>query len=173
MKNQIEILPYSPDYPQMFRSEALRIKQAMGSNFCEIYHIGSTAIPDMPAKPIIDILVSILDIEKVDACNIAMEELGYSVKGENGMAFRRFFQKITPQKYHVHVFEKSDTEIARHILFRDWMRTHPQDAAEYAKLKKTLAKKFPSDILKYCFGKDTFVAAIDAKDGYVVSVSAV
>lgn len=155
----VEVLPYQSNWPQVFQQEALLIQNAIVT--IEIHHIGSTAIPGMSAKPIIDIIPVVKEIQAVDTN--AMVKLGYEAKGENGMAFRRFFQK---KGFNVHIFEAGDPEIERHLKFRDWMRAHEDDAQAYAKLKRELAAKFPHDILNYCLGKDAFVATIDAKDGY-------
>ncbi len=167
MNRKIEVVDYNPDWPKMFEEEAKFIKKALGGNCIAIHHIGSTSVPGLSAKPIIDILPVVKDILKVDKATKPMERLGYEAKGEYGIAFRRFFQKGKDVRTHnVHVFEEGDTEIDRHLRFRDWMRTHDDDARSYAKLKLELASKFPQDILQYCFGKDAFVANIDAKDGY-------
>src|SRR5580698_1970268 len=90
MARTIEVVPYNPEWPQMFEAEAALIKKALGDNCIAIHHIGSTSIPGLSAKPIIDILPVVKDILKVDAKPI--EALGYQAKGENGMAFRRYFQ---------------------------------------------------------------------------------
>lgn len=166
-KNTIEVVPYNPNWPEQFTVEAKSIKEALGSNCIAIHHIGSTSIPGMSAKPIIDILPVVKDILAVDKAVEAMKLLGYEAKGEYGMAFRRFFQKGKDVWTHnVHVYEEGDPEIARYLTFRNWMCSHEEDARNYEKLKLGLAAKFPDDRLKYCFGKDAFVASIDAKDGF-------
>jgi GrpB-like predicted nucleotidyltransferase (UPF0157 family)/GNAT superfamily N-acetyltransferase len=163
----VEVIPYNCQWPEMFEREAKLLKQAFGNNCAAVHHIGSTAVPGLSAKPIIDILCVVEDIQNVDKSSKAMESLGYEVKGENGIAFRRYFQKgINPRTHNVHVYEEGDPEISRYLKFRDWMRSHDDDAQKYAKLKLELASLFPQDILQYCNGKDAFVASIDAKDGF-------
>lgn len=163
----IEVTSYDPNWVPMFESEAKLIKQALGSNCLKVHHIGSTSIPNLPAKPVIDILPVVNNILEVDEATNAMERLGYEAKGEYGVAFRRYFQKgLATRTHNVHVFEAGVPEINRHLKFRDWMRSHDDDAQEYARLKLELAKKYPNDPLKYCLGKDSFVANIDAIDGY-------
>lgn len=167
MTRIVEVVPYQDKWPSMFEAEAKLIKQALGDNCVAIHHIGSTSVPGLAAKPIIDILPVVKNIMLVDQANPAMQALGYDVKGEFGIFFRRFFQKGNEKRTHnVHVFEEGNTEIDRHIKFRDWMRAHPDDREAYAKLKKELATKFPHDILNYVIGKDDFVASIDAKAGF-------
>jgi GrpB-like predicted nucleotidyltransferase (UPF0157 family) len=166
-KNDIEVVPYNPKWPELFAAEAKRIKQALGSNCIDIHHIGSTSVPGLSAKPIIDILPVVKDILEVDQATEAMELLGYEAKGEFGMASRRFFRKGQDiRTYHIHVFEEGDPEVGRHLKFRDWMRSHEDDARSYEKLKLELAAQFPNDRLKYALGKDAFIASMDAKDGY-------
>ena len=167
MMRKIEVIEYDPSWPELFEVEAKQIQRALGPNCVAVHHIGSTAIPELSAKPVIDILPVVRNIQEVDNTTKAMESLGYEAKGENGIAFRRFFQKGgNLRTHHVHVYQEGDPEISRYLKFRDWMRTHPADAKKYGQLKAELAKKFPHDILQYCNGKDAFVASIDAKDGF-------
>lgn len=164
---KIEVVKYDPIWPELFETEAKRIKEALGHNCLEIHHIGSTSIPGLNAKPIIDMLPVVRDIQEVDKANKAMELLGYEAKGECGMAFRRYFQKGKNNRtHHAHIYQEGDPEISRYLKFRDWMRSHLSDAENYGKLKLELAKKFPHDILQYCNGKDAFIATIDDKDGF-------
>lgn len=168
MTRIVEVVPYNPAWPTMFEEEAHLIKQCLGDNCIAIHHIGSTSIPGLSAKPIIDIIPVVSDIVKVDNVTSEFEKLGYKALGENGMLFRRFFQKGSAaiKTHNVHVFEKDNPEVMRHINFRDWMRTHPDDLEAYSTLKLSLAAKFPDDILKYVMGKDEFVASIDKKAGF-------
>ncbi|CAN5271606.1 GNAT family N-acetyltransferase [soil metagenome] len=160
----IEVVTYNPVWPEVFESEAIKITEALGNNCIAIHHIGSTSVPGLSAKPIIDIMPIVLNIKTVDLNNFNMQQLGYDVKGEYGFMLRRFFVK--ENAFHVHVFEQNNPEIERHLKFRDWMRRHLDDRNAYAALKKNLAKKFSNDRTAYCFGKDEFVATIDEKAGW-------
>lgn len=165
-KRLIKVLPYDSHWPEQFTEEAQSIQKALGSNCIEIHHIGSTAVPGLAAKPIIDMIPVVLDITQVDAMNPLMAALGYEIKGESGMLFRRFFQKgDTEPSFNVHVFEQGSSEIERHVKFRDWMRIHPEDRDAYAQLKQDLAQSHPDDISAYCFGKEEFVSRIDKRTG--------
>lgn len=164
---KIDVVEYDPSWPGLFDLEAERIKQALGHNCIEIHHIGSTSIPGLSAKPIIDMLPVVRNIQDIDKSTKAMESLGYEAKGEYGIAFRRYFQKGNDLRTHnVHVYQEADPEISRYLKFRDWMRSHTSDAENYDRLKLELAKKFPHDIFQYCNGKDAFIASIDAKNGF-------
>ncbi|HAT1867318.1 TPA: GNAT family N-acetyltransferase [Legionella pneumophila] len=163
----IEVVPYDAGWPMQFVQEAEVIKKALGDNCIEIHHIGSTSVAGLRAKPVIDMLPVVLDITKVDSSNASMRALGYEAKGEYGMPFRRYFQKGGNQRTHqAHVFELGNPEIERHLKFRDWMRTHPEDRDAYACLKQDLALQYPDDITAYCLGKEDFIATIDKKAGF-------
>lgn len=166
-RDRIEIKPYDPNWPHIFEQEAALIRQALGDNCLEIHHIGSTSVPGLAAKPIIDMIPVVQDITKVDSYNAAMEDLGYKAMGEYGIPLRRYFQKgLECRTHNIHVFEQNNPEIDRHLKFRDWMRTHADDMQAYAELKKNLAILFKNDIFSYCLGKEDFVAAIDKKAGW-------
>ncbi|STX28499.1 glutamate rich protein GrpB [Legionella beliardensis] len=164
---RVQVVPYNANWPINFAEEAEKIKIALGDNCLAIHHIGSTSVPSLAAKPVIDMVPVVLDITKVDDANTAMLALGYEAKGEYGMPFRRYFQKGGNQRtYHVHAFEAGSPEIERHLKFRDWMRNHPEDREAYARLKQGLARQYSEDINAYCLGKDEFIADIDRKAGF-------
>lgn len=166
-KNLIEVVPYKNEWPEQFKAEAKLIQRALGDNCLAVHHIGSTSVPSLVAKPIIDMLPVVKDILLVDQVTQAMEQIGYEAKGEYGIPFRRYFQKGNIQRTHnVHIFEEGNSEIARHVKFRDWMREHEDDREAYGRLKTELALKFPYDIKSYSLGKDAFIANIDSKAGF-------
>jgi GrpB-like predicted nucleotidyltransferase (UPF0157 family) len=161
--NVITIVPYDPSWLLAFESEARLIKKALGNNCVKVHHIGSTAVPGLKAKPIIDILPIVRNIEEVDRATKAMESIGYEAKGEYGIVFRRYFQKNKDVRTHnVHVYQEGNPEINRYLLFRDWMRSHPEDAETYNKLKEELAA-ISQDMANYSKGKDAFIASIIQK----------
>jgi GrpB-like predicted nucleotidyltransferase (UPF0157 family) len=167
MTESIKVVSYNPSWPKMFEDESHLIKQALGSNCIEIHHIGSTSVPGLSAKPIIDMLPVVNNILTVDQASKAMEESGYEAKGENGILFRRFFiKRNSVNTHHVHVFEKNSPEIERHLNFRDWMKSHSDDRDAYAKLKILLADKFSNDRMSYILGKEDFINNIYRSIGY-------
>jgi len=164
MARIIEVVPYNSHWPQMFEAEAALIKKALGNNCIAIHHIGSTAVPGLSAKPVIDILPVVKSLIEVDRKAEAMQQIGYQALGEYGIPLRRFFQKGGDLRtHHVHVFEKSNPAIRRHLQFRDWLRSHPEDAKAYQELKLELASKFPNDSESYVKGKAAFIQSIAAK----------
>jgi GrpB-like predicted nucleotidyltransferase (UPF0157 family) len=166
MMRKVEVVPHNPNWNRAFQDESTQVIVALGDNVIAIDHIGSTAIATISAKPIIDILVSVADIAKVDDRNASMHALGYEVMGEYGIAGRRYFRKDNEsgiRTHHVHVFTVGSAQINRHLAFRDYMRVHPEEAQRYSDLKQTLAKQYPDDIEGYMDGKDKFIKAIDQK----------
>lgn len=163
---KVEVVKYNPKWGEKFQIEAQKINHILGENIIAIHHIGSTAIPDIYAKPIIDILVEVKELVKVDARNSSMESLGYKVMGEFGIAERRYFCKHNQEgirTHHVHIFEVNSKQVERHLAFRDYIIYHPEDAHKYSELKRSLAQKYPTDIDSYMNGKDGFIKEVDRK----------
>ena len=160
---EVRVVPYDPAWPQQFREEAGRLQAVFGRELIYIHHIGSTAVPGLAAKPIIDILPVVRSIDAIDSLNEAMVELGYEPMGEHGLPGRRYFHRLYCHEgvechtYHVHVYESGSPMIDRHLAFRDYLRAYPDVASRYAALKQKLAHLFPYDIDSYLDGKNAFV----------------
>ena len=164
MSPLIEVVPYNEEWPKIFAAEAKLVSSVLGGNCICVYHIGSTSISGLAAKPIIDILPVVRDILKVDLANQGMENIGYIPKGENGIPNRRYFQKAeNHQSYNVHVFAVDNPLITKYLIFSEWLRSHPDDRHAYEKLKLNLAAKFPYDMSSYNQGKADFIAKIEEK----------
>jgi GrpB-like predicted nucleotidyltransferase (UPF0157 family) len=162
---KVEVLPHDPNWRHEFENESKRVILVLGKNLVTVHHIGSTAIPNIYAKPIIDMLVEVHDITQVDKCNSAMEALGYEVMGEFGISGRRYFRKdnqMSVRTHHVHTFKVNSKEVERHLAFRDYMVAHHKDAQKYSELKRQLAKQYPNDINGYMDGKDGFIKEIES-----------
>ncbi|MBB3908409.1 GrpB family protein [Anoxybacillus sp. PDR2] len=158
MARKVEVVPFSEQWAEQFRCEADKMKDVFQNGCVEIYHIGSTSVPGMRAKPIIDIMVEVHNLDEVDRFNKQMAELGYEALGEHGIAKRRFFRKGGEERtHHVHVFQKGSEHIERHLAFKEYMVAHSDQAKEYSKLKQMLAQQFPLDIGSYIEGKDPFI----------------
>jgi len=151
---------HDPSWSRKFEGEAARIGAALGGAATAIHHIGSTAIPGIFAKPIIDILVEAPSVEAVDEKTASMEALGYEAKGEFGIPGRRYFRKNDEagiRQFHVHAFAADSEGVVRHLAFRDYLRSHPDAAQEYSQLKRELAERYPTDDEAYMDGKDPFI----------------
>ncbi|AOW98075.1 hypothetical protein BJP34_00280 [Moorena producens PAL-8-15-08-1] len=166
MSRKVEVVPHDPKWRDEFERESKQIALAVGENLIAVHHIGSTSIPELYAKPIIDILVEVKDITKVDENSSGMETIGYEGMGEYGIPGRRYFRKhneIGIRTHHVHMFEVNSLQVERHLAFRDYMIAHPKDAHKYGELKRELAKKYPDNIEAYMDGKDGFIKEMERK----------
>ncbi|MDT4966967.1 MAG: hypothetical protein QOJ64_1704 [Acidobacteriota bacterium] len=163
---KVEVVAHDPHWRVAFEAEATQVAAALGPNVVAIHHIGSTAIPNIYAKPIIDLLVEMRDIAEVDERSSAMESLGYEAMGEYGIPGRRFFRKDNREgirTHHIHAFEAGSAEGERHLAFRDYMIAHAEDALEYSELKRKLAQEHSQSIDGYMDGKDGFIKEIDRR----------
>lgn len=163
---QIQVLPHNPNWQAVFEDESKLIASALGENVLAIHHIGSTSIPGIYAKPVIDILVEVKNINDVDARSSAMESLGYEVLGEFGITGRRYFRKDNGEGiriHQIHTFESGSDQAARHLAFRDYLIAHPEEALEYSDLKRRLAAEHANDPEAYMDGKDGFIKNIDRR----------
>jgi len=164
--SKVEVVPHNPQWRDAFEAEAKHVAAALGENVVAIHHIGSTAIPNIYAKPVVDLLVEVRDITEADGQSSAMESLGYEVMGEYGIPGRRYFRKDNQEgirTHNIHAFEAGSAEVERHLAFRDYMIAHPVDAQRYSELKRKLAEKHPQSMDGYMDGKDGFIKEIDRK----------
>ena len=165
MARKVEIVPYDLAWPDTFRAEIRQIGGVVGANLVSAHHIGSTAVPGLAAKPTIDILLVVHDIDLLDACNDQMSALGYQPKGEHGISGRRYFQKLdgTIHLVHIHAFETNHSEIKRYINFRDYLIAHPETAKAYQDLKHKLSVRFKDKPADYTAGKEAFIRGVDQR----------
>ena len=161
----VTVVDYNPAWPELFAAERDLIAPVLGDHLLECYHIGSTAVPGLAAKPIIDLMVVVRDVALVDALAAQFEAFGYEYLGEFGMAGRRYMRKGGGERTHqIHIFDlKSEHHIVRHLALRDYLRARPAACAAYAELKRQLAAQFPYDIAGYCDGKDALVQELELK----------
>lgn len=163
MAQHIVVTEYNPAWPDMFREEAAVIQAILGDHCVAIYHIGSTSVDGLAAKPVIDIMPVMRCLEAADAAASQFEAAGYEYLGEFGIPGRRYLRKGGDERTHqVHIFsERSEKEIERHLAVRDYLRTHPAVRDVYAKLKIQLAQTYPYDIEGYCDGKENFMQQME------------
>ena len=163
---RIQVVAHDPAWRGEFEAEARNITRALGDHVVRLHHIGSTAIPGIFAKPIIDFLMEVENIVELDDRSSVMEELGYEAMGEFGIPGRRYFRKNNAsgvRTHQVHAFEAGSTGVERHLAFRDYMIAHPVEAQAYSVLKQKLAKEHPDDIEAYMDGKDPFIKEYETK----------
>ena len=162
----VELVAHRPEWSKTFNDAATQLKTILGDNCIAIHHIGSTAIPTIYAKPIVDMLPVVKNLALVDVHNAEFAAQGYVCMGEYGIPGRRFYWKSVNNRTHnVHLFQEDSPEVIRHLAFRDFMLSHPDHAKSYSLLKRALAAVFTNDIESYVNGKSTFVQMIDYQTG--------
>ena len=167
---RVMVVDYDTAWPECYEKEAEALAAVFGPELVALHHIGSTSVPGLAAKPIIDILAEVRDIRRVDALDSGFVRLGYEPMGEFGIPGRRYFRKDSlvagerQRTHQMHVFAHSDREnVVRHLAVPAYLRRHPQEAAAYAELKRALAARYPENIGAYCDGKDAFVKALERR----------
>lgn len=157
-KRIIQVVAHNSKWPDLFRIESKALSNILSKEIMHIHHIGSTAVPGLAAKPIIDILLEVKNVIALDGYNSEMEESGYIPKGEYGIPGRRFFIKGQCDRTHnIHAFNNGSYGAIRHIAFRDYLIAHPLIAGEYGDLKLRCARTCDNDVDKYCEMKHCFV----------------
>ena len=159
--NPVIIEDYSPHWPEQFQAIRAEIAAALDGLFTAIEHVGSSAVPGLAAKPIIDIDVLLRDAGDLSQVCLKLAPLGYRHQGDLGIAGREAFQ--TPPEtfpHHLYVCLPDSGEFRRHIAFRDYLRRHPLVMDEYAALKCGLAAKHGSDREEYSRAKSHFVLEV-------------
>lgn len=165
MGRKVIVCPYQIEWKVEFSKEAQRLRNILKDEVVAIYHIGSTAVNNLCAKPIIDILVEVTRIQNVDAYNLIFIQNDYTPKGENGIPGRRYFVKGTEivRTHHVHIYEENHPQVERHLALVSYLNANPDDASAYGELKNRLAKEYPENIDAYVDGKDAYVKQLEQK----------
>jgi GrpB-like predicted nucleotidyltransferase (UPF0157 family) len=156
----VRLAPYNAGWVQVYEAERARIEAAVGAHILEVQHVGSTSIPGIAAKPIVDIAVGVASFEGARVCIAPMEALGYTYRGENGIPGRHYFTRGDPTLYHVHMHEITSRAWGNLVLFRDYLLEHPEEAQAYWALKERLAGQHRHDRRAYTDGKAAFIERI-------------
>ncbi len=172
----VQIVDYDPRWPAMFEDEKSRIMDAVGEWLVDVQHVGSTSVPGLAAKPIIDMMPTLRDLGDARHCIAPLEALGYEYvpQFETILPERRYFRRGEVQIYshHVHMVQADTAFWRRHIEFRDYLREHPEAAREYAALKRELAERYRTDRVAYTDAKTEFIRGIEARAAAARSPSA-
>jgi GrpB-like predicted nucleotidyltransferase (UPF0157 family)/uncharacterized protein YdhG (YjbR/CyaY superfamily) len=159
----IVLVPHDPRWALAFEQEREALAAAFAAGLVEIHHIGSTSIPGIVAKPVIDMLILAESLEALDEATPALVALGYEAKGEFGIPRRRYFRKNSEdgvRTHQIHGFEASSPEVQRHLVFRDYLRQNPDVADRYSDLKQQLANRFDADVERYADAKGPFIREV-------------
>jgi len=162
----VVIVDYDPQWPILYEDEKGRILDAVGHVIVAIEHIGSTAVPGMGAKPIIDIMVGVSHLADAHQCIEPLRSIGYEYLPEHGdstLGWRYFDKGPAEARIHLHMVELASEFWERHLLFRDFLRDHPQVAQEYEQLKRGLAAEYGSDRAGYAEAKTSFIRSVEAR----------
>ena len=166
----IVVVPYDEKWKQRFEEIAGEVSAALGELALSIEHVGSTSVPGLAAKPIIDIDVVIEDESVLPAIVGALEKIGYHYEGNLGIPGREAFGyegKTHLMEHHLYVCPKDSPELRRHLSFRDYLRGHPEAVQEYSRIKEEASRLFPHDIDGYINHKGTVIEKIYREIGLV------
>jgi GrpB-like predicted nucleotidyltransferase (UPF0157 family) len=157
----VEVVGYDPRWPDTFTALRDSIAEALGALSQHIEHVGSTAVAGLPAKPIIDLDVVIATGADLPTVVARLQPLGYHHEGDLGVPGREAF--TTPPgapRHHLYVCVADSPQLARHLIFRDYLRAHPETTNAYADLKRSLAQRFPTDRTVYSNAKTVFIEQV-------------
>lgn len=160
---KVIVKDYDLHWPEQFEAIKKAISEALGDIALAVEHVGSTSVPGLAAKPIIDIDVVIDSSEELEQAVNCLEKAGYIHEGDLGIPGREAFRyegKAYFQTHHLYVCPKDSRELHRHLVFRDYLRSHPEAAAEYGKVKREGAQKYPEDIDSYLEFKAACIAKL-------------
>lgn len=158
----VRVMSYDSTWPTLFVAEAERITRHLAEHNLRLAleHTGSTAVPGLAAKPILDMLAGYTDAGAREKYIVALEDCGYTYRGEQGIAGRDFFRRGAPRSHHIHLTQIGSRFWRDHLAFRDHLRANPEAAAAYQELKYRLALRHPRNREAYIEGKTAFVHAI-------------
>jgi GrpB-like predicted nucleotidyltransferase (UPF0157 family) len=156
----VDLRPYDPAWPAEYAAEQTRLRAVLGALALKIHHIGSTAVPELDAKPIIDIMVEVRKLEDALTCIAPLRALGYAFIDHPENADRRFFRKGSPRTHHLHIVEQGNASVADHLAFRDALRAGRELRQRYAQLKAELAARHRHDRNRYTVSKTAFVESV-------------
>jgi GrpB-like predicted nucleotidyltransferase (UPF0157 family) len=156
----VRLLPYDSTWPLEFAAEAERIERACDGLQIQLEHIGSTSVPGLAAKPVIDILAGRPGNIPGESYVAAFKQLGYEHKGAFGIPGRNYFRRGSPRTHHVHLVSRSSELWHDHLLFRDYLRANPATAREYETIKRELAAMYVNDREQYTDAKGPFIRSV-------------
>jgi GrpB-like predicted nucleotidyltransferase (UPF0157 family) len=161
----IRIVEHDPQWARRAREELARVAEALGPTAVRLEHVGSTSVPGLGAKPIIDMQVSVTDIARREHYVGPLEGLGYLFAPDPAFPDYHYFAKphARPRTHHLHVCEAGSDQELRHLAVRDYLRAHAHEAAAYEALKRALVREHPQDRLAYVAGKDGYMLDLEAR----------
>lgn len=159
----IKIVEYESSWIVAYQQEREVISTALKQDFIDIQHIGSTSVPGLSAKPIIDILIAVNKLYSPEKYSKHLQKISYQYTYYAENINRLFFCKGTPRSHHIHIVKYDSWTYWRHILFRDYLLAHPETAQHYEQLKREMVLKFKTDRGAYTDSKTAFIKSIVAQ----------
>ena len=159
LNDPIEVVDYDPRWAETFERERGRLSAVLGDSAMAIEHVGSTAVPGLAAKPILDIMVGAERTPLPERALVALGALGYQYRGDSGVPGKQYF-RTNPRTRHLHVVEFGAADWERTLAFRDYLRAHPAAVQEYAALKRDLARLHRDNRSRYLEGKASFIRSV-------------
>lgn len=161
-RGTVEVRDYDPAWKVEFEDEKNVLLQHFPREILEVSHGGSTSVPDMRSKPIIDMFAVVPNLADAESLRERLEALGYHYRGEEGVPGRILFAKGPEEKrtHHLNLVEKTNEQWLNHISLREYYIRHPDVARQYMELKESLAKQFPNDRGDYGKGKKEFIQSV-------------
>ena len=168
-RERLSVVAYDPEWPRLFDTERARIAAALGNLAVQIDHHGSTAVPGLAAKPVIDIQIGVRSLERLDAYRDRLAAIGYTHRPHPDDAWCPFFRRRAPptvalHAYHVHLVMTGGEPERRTLAFRDYLRDHPDAVAQYERLKRDVIRRYDVGELEtvddYANAKSAFVSSM-------------
>lgn len=156
----IHLIPYCPEWKSMYTSEAKRVHDALGSGVMLLEHVGSTSVPGLAAKPVIDMVMAVANSSNEAAYVPALEAIGYKLRIREPIWYKHRMLIPPSISGNLHVFTIGCEEIKRMLLFRDWLRSHPEDRIVYENTKRELASRTWKYVQNYADAKSEIVQEI-------------
>ncbi|MEH6947151.1 GrpB family protein [Bacillus sp. JJ634] len=156
-RGKVFLVPWTTEWEQEFLLEKERIQNIIREYIVNVHHIGSTAVKNLSAKPIIDIAIEIKDFRDGQNCVEFLEKLGYSYKGENVLPDRHYFSKGEPRTHQIHMYQSGNKYLLEQLKFRDYLRNNDESKVEYERLKLKLATLNKNNKHKYADKKTDFI----------------
>lgn len=159
----VRISDYSDNWVLMYQEEVQILSRIFGDKIIRFEHFGSTSIKGLKAKPVIDMMCIVKDINKIDSYNDKMSSLGYDVAGDWGIEGRRLFRKGGENRtHHIHFYQNDNPQITRHLIFRDYLRSHPEEVDRYSRFKEKLSALY-ENTSEYSPAKKSFVSEMEQR----------